>query len=381
MTKRNFQGYPSKLQQQFFNNRVINRRRQAKYWMQNWRAGLIRLLERILIRVNISDRLGGDLTQFNGFSEFYSQVLESKVVNEPAVLDKIVIEPLGSTRQVVIPGISLERRIMRLQFAKVDTCSGLITTDAGLVVDSTLPKWQKLLYMGGMADAFINDKKKIKEIQGRWAILPQSDYYFHTVTEDICSLLAIREVYSEFKILIYQGAPPWALELLKSLGFETQVVDHRKVRVEELLCATRIETFSKVDFQRFSTNKPYVDDYQAKSIFLSRGNLSRSDKELEVKLLQVLEREGFEVVFPENFSIKEQIRIFNSAQRIVSFHGGALSNLVWCKKGTKVLEIFNHPYRSYDFARIAAEGELRYFALDLIYEEYRVEQLEEFLNV
>jgi hypothetical protein len=333
-----------------------------------------------LIRINISDRLGGDLSQFNGFSEFYSQVLESKVVNEPAVLDKIVIKPLGTTRQVVIPGISLERRIMCLGSAKVDTYSGLITTDAGLVVDSTLPKWQKLLYMGGMADAFVSDTRKIKEIHGRWAVLPQSDYYFHTLTEDICSLLAIREVYSDFKVLIYQGAPPWALELLKSLSFETQVVDHRRVRVEELVCATRIETFSKVDFQRFSTNKPHVDDYQAKNIFLSRGNLSRGDKNLELELLQVLEREGFEVVYPGDFSIKEQIRVFNSAERIISFHGGALSNLVWCKKGTKVLEIFNHPYRSYDFARIAAEGELGYFALDLTFEEYRVELLEEFLK-
>ena len=96
--------------------------------------------------------------------------------------------------------------------------------------------------------------------------------------------------------------------------------------------------------------------------------------------MDILTGKGFKVIYPQQIPVIEQVQVFNSAERIISFHGGALSNLVWCKKGTRILEIFNHPYRSYDFARIAAEGELRYFALDTTLQGYRAELLNDFLQ-
>lgn len=380
MISKQNQSSTSNFREQFFNNRLINRRRQINFWKLNWKSGFLRLLERVLIGTNLSDRLGGNLSQFEGFPEFHSQVLESTIVNEPKVLNAVTVQPLGSSRRLEISGISLERRIMRLGYAKVDSYSGLITTDSGLILDLALPKWQKLIYMGGMADSYSGDSSQIEIIQGRWAVLPISEYYFHTLTEDIATLLAIREVHPEFKVLIFRNAPSWALELLDLLGFEYRIINQRKIRVEELLCSTRIETFSKDDFLRFSRLKPKFEDEPMKGIFLSRGNLSRGDKNLENELMDILSGKGFEVVYPQQIPVIEQVQVFNSAERIVSFHGGALSNLVWCKKGTRILEIFNHPYRSYDFARIAAEGELRYFALDTTLQGYRAELLNDFLQ-
>ena len=83
---------------------------------------------------------------------------------------------------------------------------------------------------------------------------------------------------------------------------------------------------------------------------------------------------------PDELPIHEQIAVIRRASSIVSFHGGALSHLVWCDKGTKVLEIFNHPYRSYDFARIAIEGGLTYSAVDTSNQEFDRKNITQFLS-
>jgi len=48
---------------------------------------------------------------------------------------------------------------------------------------------------------------------------------------------------------------------------------------------------------------------------------------------------GFEIVTMEDLTIKQQMNIFASASVIVSTHGAGLVNLLWCKKGTKIIEI------------------------------------------
>lgn len=364
----------------YFNNRIINRSNQLHYWRLNWRSGLIRLLERILIGVNISDRLGGDLGHFLNSSSFSAQVIDSHVLNEASVLNTIFIRPLGSADVIELPGISKERRIIQLSGASVDSYSGLIRTDSGFVIDSALSQWQKLIYMGGLPDAYASTTKRVETIKGSWAVLPHSDYYFHTLTEGIATLLAIKEQNANFGVVVFKDAPSWALELLTELGFEYMVTAKRGIRIENLLTATGVGCFSSNDFKRFARYTRNKKDSDIANIFVSRRNLSRSDEALEASIISELGLDEFKIINPEEFSVKEQMAIFQAATKIVSFHGGALSNLVWCKKGTKVLEIFNHPYRSYDFARLAHEGNLSYYALDAIDQQYNKELLEGFIK-
>jgi hypothetical protein len=363
----------------FFNNRILNKSRQFRYWKLNWRSGLIRLLERLLIGVNISDRLGGDLTQFKSSSEFYSQVIESRLVSEASILETIRIQSLGCEQYVELDGINKARRILKLASAKVDSFTGLVTTEAGLVIDSILPQWQKLIYMGGMLDAYGTSRKKLKEISGQWAVLPYSEYFFHTLTEEIASLLAIRNEFPEVRVITHVDTPQWALDLLHELNFEYQRVNHRAILVDELLCATSVGSFSARELALFSSAVEHLESQLGNKIFLSRSKLSRNDEELEQEILKVLLPEGFVIVIPDELPIHEQIKVIRAASVIVSFHGGALSHLVWCNKGTKVLEIFNHPYRSYDFARIAFEGQLNYSSLDSAYFGFNAEIMRHFL--
>ena len=59
----------------------------------------------------------------------------------------------------------------------------------------------------------------------------------------------------------------------------------------------------------------------------------------EPSLLKLLAPHDFEIVRPELHSVAEQARMFAEAEVIVGVHGAALSNLVFCSPGARVLSL------------------------------------------
>lgn len=75
-----------------------------------------------------------------------------------------------------------------------------------------------------------------------------------------------------------------------------------------------------------------------KRIYVSR-NKAKVRRILKEEILwRVLEKHGFTFVTLENMTIKEQAQLFSNARMIVSAHGAALANTVFCNPGTKILE-------------------------------------------
>lgn len=90
-----------------------------------------------------------------------------------------------------------------------------------------------------------------------------------------------------------------------------------------------------------------------KKIFISRLNYSRhglSSRVLlnEEELVDVLRREGFQIIFPETLSIKEQIELFSSAKLVIGPSGSALFNAVFCHPNTKLIDIESEPFHIRD---------------------------------
>ena len=73
-----------------------------------------------------------------------------------------------------------------------------------------------------------------------------------------------------------------------------------------------------------------------KIVVLRPGAKTRRLRNSEELLLAL---KGWETVVLETMNIKEQIKTFAEATHIVAAHGAGLVNLLWCKPGTKVIEI------------------------------------------
>ncbi|QYJ03943.1 glycosyltransferase family 61 protein [Nocardioides panacisoli] len=80
-------------------------------------------------------------------------------------------------------------------------------------------------------------------------------------------------------------------------------------------------------------------------LYLSRGQQPASRRYVEeAALWPRLERRGFVSLDPGSLSVQEQIDTFAGAEVILAPHGAGLTNLTFCRPGTKVLELFAATY-------------------------------------
>jgi capsular polysaccharide biosynthesis protein len=80
-------------------------------------------------------------------------------------------------------------------------------------------------------------------------------------------------------------------------------------------------------------------------------------------MMKLLDTHGFKKILLEKLSLAERIRIFSSAEAVISPHGAGLANLVFCKPGTKVIEVFNPSYAFPCYWNISKNCGLDYYYL------------------
>ena len=76
----------------------------------------------------------------------------------------------------------------------------------------------------------------------------------------------------------------------------------------------------------------------------------------------LLTAHGFEEVFLEHLSFEEQVSAFVRAEAIFGLHGAGLANLVFCRQGTRVMEVFGR-FGGNGFALLACRKGLIYSAM------------------
>ena len=80
----------------------------------------------------------------------------------------------------------------------------------------------------------------------------------------------------------------------------------------------------------------------------------------EDELVVALARLGIRAVRLEDFSVGEQIEMFQDAELIVAPHGAGLTNLVYARPGCVVLELLMDAYVNWSFRRLAAVRGVQY---------------------
>ncbi len=85
-------------------------------------------------------------------------------------------------------------------------------------------------------------------------------------------------------------------------------------------------------------NNIKVPEFKTK-IYIRRENTDYRKILNEADLITKLRKQEFEIINPQHFKIFEQMKIFSNAEVIITPHGSNMSNLIFCKKGTKIFEI------------------------------------------
>ena len=105
-----------------------------------------------------------------------------------------------------------------------------------------------------------------------------------------------------------------------------------------------------------------------KKIFLDRSQSRYNHCQIKnlYDIKDLILKKKFEIYKPEILSFKKQISLFESSSVIIGAHGAAFSNIIFCKPGTKIIEIIpaDHPNKKCE--RISKILKLRYFRVETI---------------
>ena len=88
---------------------------------------------------------------------------------------------------------------------------------------------------------------------------------------------------------------------------------------------------------------------QLNKIYISRQDSKSRNIINEKDLIDTLKENGFKIVKPSTLMIKKQINLFASAKVVVGATSSSLTNIAFCRKGTKIIEIgpkYSHKYEN-----------------------------------
>lgn len=153
------------------------------------------------------------------------------------------------------------------------------------------------------------------------------------------------------KVVVPEHLPQWMISFLYELGLNEQHLLYlsnlphrfRTAIVSNILDAsnTRAPNPNSVRSPKFAEDTPVKND-SMRRIFVRRsdtGNVSSRTICNEDEVQRAMESKGFKVVEPAKMRLHEQIDAFQNADVIVSPHGSTFANLVFCRPGTRVLDL------------------------------------------
>jgi len=78
-----------------------------------------------------------------------------------------------------------------------------------------------------------------------------------------------------------------------------------------------------------------------KRIYISRRDVKSRGVDNEDKLIELLALYGFEDIALDGLSVLQQMALFRDCEFVFAPHGAGLTNLIYCREGTKVVEFFS----------------------------------------
>lgn len=196
-----------------------------------------------------------------------------------------------------------------------------------------------------------------KEINSKVCIIPGTRNYFHWMFETLPRIMVLKRSGALPKIILAEQSTSFQKESLKAALPKTiellPLSESNSYLVDELIVPTMPQYSGNPSKEVclylrelfLSNNSKLKPNKKYEKIYICRGNAKNKRSVVnEKEVIEYLQSKGFTRVVMDGLSIEEQAKIFSSAKVIVAPHGGALTNLVFCNKGTKLVEIFHPNY-------------------------------------
>lgn len=179
------------------------------------------------------------------------------------------------------------------------------------------------------------------------------DYVIYVVAK-LCRIEKVygSDIWKESKICYPLLKTRFEQEFLAKLGIpSSNVIDTAQnwtteVEAECVIVGNNQESWtpSLTDMQllkeKFCADRPAVK--AKRRLYIARAGRRKIINEEEVR--EVLRSFDFNIIEDVARGLDEQIDLFRSASAIITPHGAGLTNMLWCDRGTTIIELFNQGY-------------------------------------
>ena len=260
-----------------------------------------------------------------------------------------------------------------------------------LVKKASFQQINGLLKINKNATLNTGTPKLIKSINGSLIILTQGasghNNYAHWMLDVLprIKLLLSKMLISEIKNIYVTKLNKFQNQSFSFLGLKTfKIIDpniFRHVKADQIISVSHPYYFKKTWFYAQSNLPSWIIKFlrndiskkvkfkkkSYKRIFIDRSDSLQNHSKLinNNEVIKYLKSKRYKCLRLTELNLKDQISIFKNCNTIIAPHGAGLTNIAFCKKNTKVIEIIPHDNKNYLFKRISKINKLKYKSIYL----------------
>jgi capsular polysaccharide biosynthesis protein len=203
--------------------------------------------------------------------------------------------------------------------------------------------YQNLKYFFMKSNVIESDQVVAK---GSWILDEKSFHYFHWMCDALPRLVQIKNYTEEYPVLIPDKFMKYRFikESLQEFDVNYKIYNaSKKLNVRKLLISSHVAPSGnyKKDIM-LKINEVFCKKYKLvrhSKIWISREKSKHRKIINESKIKNILDRYGYRIIYPEDFSFNEQTKIFSEAKVVAGLHGGGLTNIIYLKENCILFEI------------------------------------------
>ncbi len=214
----------------------------------------------------------------------------------------------------------------------------------------------------------------VETINGTVAVVPglSGHTYFHWMVDILPRIELLRQSGWSFDWVVTNNTnEPFQRETLETLGIPLAKVlpadEHPHIQAQNLIVPSFVSSLGwatkrSLAFLRRTFTKKQPQN-TPKRIYISRQQAKYRKILNEDEVMDILKPLGFVSVTLEGWSVADQATLFSQAEAIVAPHGGGLTNLMFCQRGTKVIELVSPNYIRHYYWVIGQQLGLQHYYL------------------
>lgn len=220
----------------------------------------------------------------------------------------------------------------------------------------------------GLTEKFSIAEKPYALVWDHWS----SDNYYHWMTESLGKLLVLKKYYSDCVLVLKKSMPEYVTLSASLLGFtdvvfieEDSVCSFEQLIYPDLMSIRDVHNAALIKevVEKITGSFSVVKSQSRKRVYVSRAQQQKRQVINEEKVIELMTQFDFEIAYFESMSVYEQIELMINTDILVGIHGANLTNIMFLKPGSKVIEMAGIGSKHLGYFYLASAVDVKYYWL------------------